>query len=226
MYNHKIDAIEILPVKPANASVIWLHGLGASGDDFIPITKELHLPNHLNIRFIFPHAPIKPITINNGARMRGWYDIKDFKALDINQEDSHEGLIDSKIIIDNLINREISLGINSEKIVLAGFSQGGALALHAGLRFKSKLAGIICLSGYLPWHHLLMQEKAKINTSTSIFMAHGELDQIVPMNFSKNSYNFLQQLGYNILWHSYLMQHTVVEQEIIDIDNFLNQVLA
>ena len=226
MYNHKIDGIEILPEKTANASIIWLHGLGASGDDFIPITKELNLPNHLNIRFIFPHAPIKPITINNGARMRAWYDIKDFKELAIDQEDSHEGLIDSKIIIDNLINREISLGINAEKIVLAGFSQGGALALHAGLRFKFKLAGIICLSGYLPWHHLLMQEKVKINTSTPIFMGHGEFDQIIPMNFSRNSYNFLHQLGYNISWHSYLMQHTVIIQEIIDIDNFCKKILA
>lgn len=227
MDNHKIDAINIIPMQPANASVIWLHGLGASGDDFVPITKEFNFPKGLNIRFIFPHAPIKPISINNGAKMRAWYDIKDFSELSsyVDSIDSHKGLKDSRLIVESLINQEINLGVSSDRIVLAGFSQGGALALYTGLRFKLKLAGIICLSGYLPWHNSLIKEKSESSLLNSIFMAHGEFDQIIPISFSLNSYHFMKKLGYNVTWHNYLMQHTVIEQEMIDINNFINKIL-
>lgn len=228
MDKYKIDAIEINPKQLANASIIWLHGLGASGDDFVSISKELNFIDNLQVRFIFPHAPIKPITINNGCKMRAWYDIKDFSELiqnDPENDTSHEGLNSSMELINHVIHREIELGIEPEKIVLAGFSQGGALALYTGLRCKYKLAGTICLSGYLPLHYCLLQEQSKSNMLMPILMAHGKLDQIIPITFGKKSYSFLKQLGYNILWNDYLMQHTVIEQEIYDINNFLNKIL-
>lgn len=227
MTNDVIDAVEIIPKESANASIIWMHGLGASGDDFLPIIDQFNLPTNHSIRFIFPNAPIRPVTINGGMKMRAWYDIKYFDELinDEKQTENHEGLRESQLIINNLIKREMKYNISSQRIILAGFSQGGAMALHAGLRFNSQLGGIICLSGYLPWCDFLIKEKAIANQSTPIFMAHGLFDPIVSINLGKNSCDALLNLNYNVSWNTYLMQHTVVDKEVIDIANFLKKIL-
>ena len=221
------DTIEIIPKAPADASIIWMHGLGASGDDFLPIIDQFNLPNNHSIRFIFPNAPIKPITINNGMKMRAWYNIKHFDEFIHNDDtnDNHEGIKESQLIINNLIKREIEQNVNSKRIVLAGFSQGGAMALHTGLRFNLPLGGIIFLSGYLPWNNLLAEQRAVANQDLPIFMAHGLFDPIVHLSMGKKSYDTLLNLNYNVLWNTYLMQHTLIDQEIVDIGNFLRKIL-
>lgn len=228
MTNDIINAVEIIPPAPANASVIWMHGLGASGNDFVSIIDQLNLPNNHNIRFIFPHAPVRSVTINGGMKMRAWYDIKYFHELiNIAEQfnESHIGIQDSQLIINNLIKREIQHNIRSERIILAGFSQGGAMALHTGLRFDAQLGGIICLSGYLPLHNLLIKEKSINNQSIPIFMAHGLFDHIVSINLAKHSCDTLLNLNYNISWNTYGMQHTVINEEITDIEKFLKKIL-
>lgn len=218
-----IDGIEILP-EGANSSIIWLHGLGASGDDFLSLVEELSLPQPL-VRFIFPHAPMRPITVNNGMIMRGWYDIKNFDLSMYAHTNNHEGILDSQNIINNLIEREISYGISSDRIILGGFSQGGALALHTGLRFNKKLAGIVCLSGYLPWSTMLVKDKSIANQSTKIFMAHGLMDSIVPIVLAQNSCNLLISLNYNVLWSTYFMQHNVINEEINYLAKYIKEIL-
>lgn len=225
MINNKTNAIEVLPKTAANTSIIWLHGLGASGDDFLPIVNQFNLPDDLQIRFIFPHAPIRPISINNGMKMRAWYDVKNFDESIYYDNHNHEGLKESQLIINELIEQEINYGIAPNKIVLAGFSQGGVAALHTGLRFDIQLAGIICLSGYLPWHSLLATQRSLANQATQIFMAHGLFDPVVPINLGKNSYDALVNLNYNVSWNTYVMQHAVVDQEIIDIETFFKKIL-
>ena len=217
------DCIEVLPVNAANASIIWLHGLGASGDDFLPIVEQLKLPK--TIRFIFPHAPMRSVTINNGAIMRAWYDIKSFDLTMYHNTNNHEGILESQSIVNNLIEREISYGISPDRIVLGGFSQGGALALHAGLRFNKKLAGIVCLSGYLPWSNILINDRSLANNSTKIFMAHGLLDSIIPIAIAQSSCNLLVSLNYNVLWSTYFMQHNVIDEEIAYLAKYLTGIL-
>ena len=228
MSTNTIDAIEINPEVTATASIIWMHGLGAAGDDFLPLPEQLNLPKKHSIRFIFPNAPIKPITINNGLQMRAWYDIKCFNSLCFNPNDpeNHEGIIESQRIINNLINREIEQNILATRIILTGFSQGGAMALHTGLRFNQSLGGIICLSGYLPWMDLLIDQRSLANQNTHIFMSHGLFDPIIPFHLAKQSCDFLKSLNYNINWHNYPMQHTIIEKEIIDIGNFVKKTLG
>lgn len=204
------------------ASIIWLHGLGADGNDFVPIAEQLRLAEHLKVRFVFPHAPVRSITVNNGMSMRAWYDIFE---LELARREDQEGIQSSTQLITSLIEREVTLGIPTQRIVLAGFSQGGAMALHAGLRYPKPLGGIIALSSYL----LLVEDFAKkrhpANQLTPIFIAHGLFDPIVPLMLGEMCRQQLQGLDYLVDWHSYPMPHSVLPQEILDISRFLTKVL-
>ena len=207
---------------PADAAVIWLHGLGADGSDFVPIVPELKLPDTIKIRFIFPHAPVRPITINQGYSMRGWYDIF---SLDIANRDDESGIIESGNTLMSLCDEQLALGIAAERIVFAGFSQGGAIALHAGLRYGHRLGGIMALSTYLPMSQRLEDEASTANRRTPIFMAHGSHDAVVALQFGMQTRELLQQRGYPLQWHDYPMGHSVCAQEISDISDWLSRVL-
>ncbi|HEY9268784.1 MAG TPA: alpha/beta fold hydrolase [Methylotenera sp.] len=207
-----------------NASVIWLHGLGADGYDFEPVVKQLLKPDALpNVRFILPHAPDMAITRNNGYIMPAWYDI--YGVIPVNQEDE-AGIKTSQHYIDALIQTEIDRGISSDRIVLAGFSQGGAIALHTALRYPHKLAGVLALSTYLPLHTKLSTEAHAANKNIPIFMAHGIFDDVISLDMSKLSRNLLQDHQYLINWHEYSMAHSVCGEEIADIEQFLKRVLS
>jgi len=206
-----------------DAAVIWLHGLGADGHDFVPIVSELKLPAGLNIRFIFPHAPLRPITINQGYSMRGWYDIT---RLDIANRDDEAGIIESSAILTRLCDEQAAQGIAAKRIVVAGFSQGGAIALYAGLRYSRTLGGIMALSTYLPMQQRLQQEATAANHDTPIFMAHGQHDDVVALQFGLQTRSLLQQQGYRVQWHDYTMGHSVCTEEIGDISDWLGNVLA
>jgi phospholipase/carboxylesterase len=207
----------------ADAAVIWLHGLGADGSDFVPVVSELVLPDAVNIRFIFPHAPVRPITINQGHRMRGWYDVT---RLDIANHNDESGIVESGAFLTRLCDQQIALGIAPERIIVAGFSQGGAIALYTGLRYASTLGGIIALSAYLPMQQRLQQEAAAVNHDTPIFMAHGLQDDVIPVQFGLQTRSLLQQHGYRVQWHDYAMGHSVCREEIHDISSWLGSVLA
>ncbi len=212
------------PHGQANASVIWLHGLGASGDDFAGIVTELGLPTNHGVRFIFPDAPFKAITINQGLQMRAWYDIYNFDSLHA-REDA-KGLEESQLLIQSMIKHEIDSGIESKKIILAGFSQGGAMALYAGLRYQQPLGGLISLSAYLPLSDIFDATQFVANQATPIFMAHGVFDPIVPYGLGQTAYKTLTKEQYNIAWHSYPMLHTVCPQEIDAIGAFIRGCLG
>jgi len=208
--------------KPS-VSVIWLHGLGADGNDFVPIVRELDLRNCPGIRFIFPHAPTMPVTLNGGYVMRAWYDIY---APDLVRREDESGLRKSQQAIENLISVEIARGIPAQRIVLAGFSQGCAMTLQTGLRYPEKLAGLLCLSGYAPLASMLTVERHPANQNTPIFMAHGRADPVIPIHRAEQSRDLLQSLGHTVEWHEYMMQHSVCEEEIDDIGNWFRRVLA
>lgn len=215
-----LPTIELNPgTDKPEASVIWLHGLGADGNDFVPIAEQLNVMEHYQIRFVFPHAPVMPITVNGGMEMRAWYDIQELNLI---QNEDLEGITASEKMIIALIEREESLGVKSDKIVLAGFSQGGAMSLYTGLRYPKKLGGIIALSTYLPILNNLAKERTPINQAIPIYMAHGMFDPIVPYSVGQKTKEHLIELGYNIEWHSYSMPHTVIPEEIKDIGHFLN----
>ncbi len=202
-------------------TVIWMHGLGADGHDFVPVVRQLALPP-LGIRFLFPHAPMMPVTINGGFVMRAWYDIASDNLA--RKEDEH-GLRASQAAIEALIRREVERGIPPSRIVLAGFSQGGALALQVGLRHARKLGGLLVLSAYLPLIALIDRERNAANGLTEIFMGHGTLDPVVPMALAVASRAKLTHLGYPIEWHEYPMMHGVCEEELADVGNWLHNVL-
>jgi phospholipase/carboxylesterase len=202
--------------------VIWLHGLGADGHDFAPIVPELQLPASLAVRFIFPHATIQPVTINGGMAMRSWYDILTPQLV---KREDETGIRISEQAIQALIARENARGIPSSRIVLAGFSQGCAMTLHAGIRFKEKLAGLMGLSGYLPLIDMAAHEREPVNAATPIFLAHGTHDPVVTLERAEASRAKLVDLGYPVQWHTYPMPHSVCAQEIDDISNFLQSVL-
>src|SRR3990167_7142695 len=183
-----LSSIEINPSTLANSSVIWLHGLGADGNDFVPIVPELNLPADLPIRFVFPNAPKKPVTINNGYVMPAWYDIV---SLNMDQHADQTGIADSVKLIEQFIENEIKLGISSERIILAGFSQGAVIALTTALCYSKKLAGVIALSGYLPFAEQLSKKRSLINQDLPVFIAHGTEDSVVPYALSKNTCDFL-----------------------------------
>lgn len=217
--NSKLSTIEIKPESGHRYSVIWLHGLGADGHDFEGIVPELRLKENTHIHFIFPHAPIQPVTINGGMKMRAWYDI-----LSMSQEHQvdHAGIYQSAELINEIIEQECANGIPSEHILLAGFSQGGVIALHAGLRYPNRLAGIVALSTYLPTIGQLQNERSAANNDIPIFMAHGILDSIVAIETGKATFNALKDMNYRIEWHDYLMEHSVCGEEIENIAAFVN----
>ena len=214
-----MDAIEIETGKPPRAAVIWLHGLGADGHDFEAIVPELELAQP--VRFVFPHAPQRPVTINNGMRMRAWYDIFQFGP----GAEDEKGIRESESLLKGLIEREKKNGIESGKIVLAGFSQGGAVVLQTALRYPERLAGVMALSTYLPLAAKLEAERSQANQGVPIFMAHGLHDDIIPVRRAEQSRAFLEKAGYRIEWHTYPMPHSVCAPEIADISAFLAKIL-
>jgi len=218
--NSKRDTVVIEPQSAHKASVIWLHGLGADGHDFEPIVPELRLPNEHGIRFIFPHAPKRPVTINGGMVMRAWYDIR---MPDLSLLEDENSIRESSDILNSYIDDEINAGVTADKILIAGFSQGGAIALFAGLRYPQKLAGLLALSTYLPLPDQLKVETTNANSEIPLMMMHGTFDPIVPVFQGHRSRDLLQQAGYSIEWREYPMQHAVCSQEINDISYWLQQ---
>jgi len=220
-----LETIEIETGKNPSASVIWMHGLGADGNDFVPIVNELELDGTPAIRFVFPHAPMRPVTINNGYVMRAWYDVS-FGDLEGQSRLADErGVRESQAHITALIEREARRGVAAQDIVLAGFSQGGAIALQTGLRHPQKLAGVMALSAYLPLAESLLQEAAPANKTTPVFMAHGTYDPVVPLMMGAGSMTLLTGLGYAVEWRQYPMPHSVCPEEIQDIGAWLRRVL-
>ena len=219
-----LPTVEIETGAHPACAVIWLHGLGADGHDFEPIVDELDLDALPAIRFVFPHAPTRPVTINGGYVMRAWYDIvsPDFSQ---RREDA-SGVRESARQIEALIARENARGIPDERIVLAGFSQGGAIALHTGLRHTRRLAGILALSTYVPLADTLAAEAQAANRDVPIFMAHGHGDTVIPYEFGQRSGELLQTLGYPIKWHPYFAEHTVCMEELRDIEVWLHEVFG
>jgi phospholipase/carboxylesterase len=216
---HETDAeISLEPHIGAAASVIWLHGLGADGYDFVPIVDELQLPSSLPVRFVFPHAPLRPVTINNGYIMRAWYDITSLSRDGVEDE---AGIRASANIVRRCIERELANGMDARRIVVAGFSQGGAIALHTALRYEKSLAGILALSTYLPLRARLNAEAHPANRATSILMCHGRDDTIVPVSLGELSHDVLTEAGYRVDWRTYAMEHAVCPQEIDDISHWL-----
>ena len=220
-----LEAIEIETGKNPAASVIWMHGLGADGNDFVPIVRELELDGAPATRFLFPHAPMRPVTINNGTVMRAWYDVS-LGDLEGNSRRADErGVRESQAQVTALLEREEKRGVEPERIVLAGFSQGGAIALQAGLRYPRKLAGVMALSTYLPLAESLPREAAPANKATPIFMAHGIYDPVIPIVMGAGSMTLLTGLGYIVEWRQYPMPHSVCPEEIEDIGAWLRKIL-
>lgn len=218
-----LPAVEHETAANPRYSILWLHGLGADGNDFAPIVPELVDPAWPPLRFVFPHAPVRPVTINNGMSMRAWYDIA---AFDLNARQDEAGMRASIGEVETLIAREHSRGVPSERIVLAGFSQGGAIALAAGLRHPEKLAGIIALSTYLPLHAALAGERSAANATTPIFWGHGIADPVVILQRGVDSRDLLLSQGYALEWHTYPMAHAVCAEEIGDLRHWLTQRLG
>ena len=214
------DYVLLEPASPATAAVIWLHGLGADGHDFVPIVPELELPGSLAVRFVFPHAPVRPVTINNGMQMRAWYDIL---ALSGAARQDEAGIRESAAILDDYIARERERGIAARSIVLAGFSQGGAIALHGGLRYPERLGGIVALSTYLPLQDRLAEEAAAANRDVPILMCHGTADPMLPVQMGEHSRDRLLAAGYPVEWKAFPMQHQVSLAEIADISTWLGK---
>jgi phospholipase/carboxylesterase len=217
------DAVVLAPVATATAAVIWLHGLGADGHDFVPIVPELELLPPLAVRFVFPHAPVRPVTINNGMRMRAWYDIK---VLSAGGPEDEQGIRASAALLAEYIQREREAGIAANRIVVAGFSQGGAIALHAALRYPERLAGVMGLSTYLPLRVTLAAEAAAANRDLPILMCHGRFDPMLPMPLGLASRDYLRSAGYRVAWKEYPMQHQVCRDEIRDISDWCRVALS
>ncbi|MGH8633195.1 MAG: alpha/beta hydrolase [Burkholderiales bacterium] len=220
-----LETIEIETAKNPVASVIWMHGLGADGNDFVPVVNELELDGTAAIRFVFPHAPMRPVTINNGTVMRAWYDVSLGDLEGGSRRADERGVRESQAQITALLEREAKRGVAPENIVLAGFSQGGAVALQTGLRHPRKLAGVMALSCYLPLAESLPQEAAAANRATPIFMAHGTYDPLIPIVAAAGSMTYLTGLGYAVEWRQYPMPHSVCPEEIGDIGDWLRKVL-
>ena len=216
-----LQVIEVLPHTQQQYSIIWMHGLGADGHDFEGIVPQLNLPDGHGIGFIFPNAPVQAVSINGGMEMRSWYDILE---ISLERKVDIEGIYQSSASIEHLIQKEIEKGINTENILLAGFSQGGVIALHTALRYPQKLAGVMALSSYLPTMDQIKTEKSKENQSIAIFMAHGTQDTMVDIQIAKKVFHQLDELNYPISWQEYPMQHSVCMEEIEDISKFIKSV--
>jgi phospholipase/carboxylesterase len=218
-----LDNIEIETAPNPTIAVVWLHGLGADGNDFVPLVRELDLTGLPGIRFVFPHANTMPVTINGGYVMRSWYDIV---ATDLTRREDEGGLRASQLQVEALIAREKARGIPASRIILAGFSQGCAMTLQTGLRHPEKLAGMLCLSGYLPLSSVAGAERSEASLATPIFMAHGVQDPVVPFARAEESRKVVEALGYQVEWHAYPMQHTLCLEEVQDISKWIRKVVA
>lgn len=218
-----LDAIELSTGPHPTASIVVLHGLGADGNDFVPIAQELQLAALGDVRFVFPHAPTMPVTINGGMVMRAWYDIV---GADLVRREDEAGLRKSMALVDGLLARERERGIPSERTVLMGFSQGCALTLLTGLRHAHRLAGLVGLSGYLPLAVTTAAERSEANAATPVFLAHGQYDGVVPIARAAASRELLESLGQPVEWHEYPIQHSVSMEEIVDLNRWLLKVLA
>jgi phospholipase/carboxylesterase len=214
-----LDAIEVETAPSPTASVVWMHGLGADGHDFEPIVPELRLP----VRFVFPHAPLRPVTINQGHVMRAWYDIRALAGV---RREDEAGVRQSARQIEALLERERQRGVAPRRLVLAGFSQGGAMALHVGLRYPERLAGVMALSSYLPLADTLAAEAAPANRDVPIFWAHGVHDPMIPLAMAELGRQQVAALGYAIEWHQYAIPHSVSAEEIADVAGWLGRVLG
>ncbi|MEN8107785.1 MAG: alpha/beta hydrolase-fold protein [Pseudomonadota bacterium] len=217
------ESIEINPATAPRASIIWLHGLGADGNDFAPLVPQLGIVDTLAVRVVLPHAPRRAVTINNGMVMRAWYDIT---ATGFRATEDDTGIRASATLLGGLIAREIERGVPAERILLAGFSQGGAIALHTGLRYPQRLAGIMVLSAYLPLAASLAEERTPANADVPILQAHGQQDPVVPIPWALQSRDQLQTLGYPVDWKTYPMQHAVCPEEVGDIRKWIVRVLS
>ena len=218
-----LESIEIETAPNPDAAVVWMHGLGADGHDFEPIVPELRLPATTRIRFVFPHAPLRPVTINQGHVMRAWYDVRALAGV---RREDEAGVRQSARQIEALLARERQRGIAPRRIVIAGFSQGGAMALHVGLRYADRLAGILALSCYLPLSNTLPTEASPANRDVPIFWAHGLHDPMIPQAMAEQGREQLAELGYQIDWHQYPIPHSVSAEEIADVARWLERVLA
>jgi phospholipase/carboxylesterase len=218
-----LEAIEIETADAPRAAIIVLHGLGADGNDFVPITDELDLGAVGPVRFVLPHAPTRPVTINGGYVMRAWYDIL---GSEIDKREDEPGLRASLALVEGLIAREKARGVPASRIVLMGFSQGCAMTLLTGLRHSEHLAGLVGLSGYLPLAATLAAERHAANADTPIFLAHGRQDPVIPLARAVASRDALRALGHPVEWHEYAMQHSVCMEEIADLNRWLLRVLA
>lgn len=219
-----LPAVEVSTGAQPTHAVIWMHGLGADGHDFEPVIDELDVSRFAPTRFVFPHAPMRPVTINGGYVMRAWYDI-----LSVNfsgRREDERGVRESAAQVEALIARENARGIPDDKIVLAGFSQGGAIALHTALRHPRRLAGVLALSTYLPLAETLQAEAVDANRDVPIFMVHGVADPVIPHDFARRSADQLLAASYPLVWKSYRMEHALCLEEVRDIENWLAAVLA
>ena len=219
MMKQALTYLEIKPQTTAKATVIWLHGLGGEANNFIDCAQQLNFPS---VRFIFPQATVRPITLNAGALMPGWYDIY---GLDINMPEDETGIKNSAQLINQIIKDVLMTEASGHKIILAGFSQGGAMALFCGLRYPETLAGVLALSTYLPLAHTLSEEAHPLNQTTSIFMAHGDTDNIVDVSLAEYSYNHLKKLNFNVEMRRYAMSHSICSEEMLDIKQWLVRML-
>ena len=217
-----LQAVELDPRRPADSAVLWMHGLGADGHDFEALVPELRLPESLAVRFVFPHAPIRPVTINGGHRMRAWYDVT---SVDRSAPQDAAGIRESTESLGALARRERERGIRSDRIVVAGFSQGGAMALQLGLRWPERLAGILALSTWLPLASTLDAEANPANAAVPVLMAHGTHDPVIPIAAGESSRDALRARGYPVDWRSYPMPHSVCAEEVDDIRQWLLQTL-
>lgn len=217
MKTSSLESIELLTGPHPQASIIWLHGLGADGYDFASMAEVLHLP--VAVRYIFPHAPVRPITINGGYAMRAWYDVF---SHDITEVQDESGIRASQSLIEELIARERGRGIEPRHIFLAGFSQGGAIVLHTGLRYPERLGGVIALSTYLPLQESLARERNAANIEIPIFMGHGHQDNVIAASTARTSRDLLNALEYSVEWHKYDMPHSVCAEEVADIRDFVS----
>jgi phospholipase/carboxylesterase len=217
------ESVVLEPTTTADAAVIWLHGLGADGYDFVPIVQELRLPATMAVRFIFPHAVPRPVTINNGFVMRAWYDIT---SLGPDRKEDDVGIRESATVVNQYVQQQNARGVESKRIVIAGFSQGGAIALQAGLRYPERIAGIMALSTYLPLRDAVAAEATQANRDVPILMCHGLRDDVVPAALGKASRDVLTSLGYQVEWQSYPMEHQVCMEEVLDISKWLQARLA
>ncbi len=217
---NNLSYVDVAAPGPVKAAVIWLHGLGDSGHGFAPILPELRLPAGHGIRFLFPHAPERPVTINNGFVMRAWYDLK---TMDLQNRADEEGVRQSAAQVQTLMDKVIASGVPADKILLAGFSQGGVIALHLLPRLPYKIAGVMALSTYMGMPDKLKAEMNSHNKSTPVLVAHGTMDDVVPLSAGKAAFDALKYAGFQVSWLDYRMAHSVCAQEVADLSRFIQQ---